>query len=156
MLAPPDRQSLLVGVGRSFAASRSEVGPFTWFELVFGACGFVVGVGRRAAATCSFRFVVIGVGTRNPVSDGEPSRIVASEDLRASAAVGVGIIALPSDLPPWPFRPDGPFMSIAVGVGSRRTASVRLGPRVEPVRRLATFPEPFMSIAVGVGRSRCV
>jgi hypothetical protein len=37
LLAPPDRQSELTGVGSSFAASSSEVGPFTWFEPVFGA-----------------------------------------------------------------------------------------------------------------------
>lgn len=42
--------SLARGVGNARAASRSEVGPLVWFDPLFGACGFVVGVGSLVAA----------------------------------------------------------------------------------------------------------
>jgi hypothetical protein len=91
----------------------------------------------------------MGVGIRYPVRLADPSRTpVGSEDLRASPATGVGM----RDLPPWPRRPEGPFMSIATGVGRRRTASVSEVPVWRPFELEATFPEPFTSIAVGVGR----
>ncbi len=146
----PQFESEARGVGSILAASSSEVGPLTWLELVFGACGFVVGVGS----------LMLDAAVRR-VSPRSPGVWLRPWIWFSGLVVGVGSnFAAPLNvrLPRMYVSPPLPPASLAIGVGSIPVRAIAdklgvpaLGRSFAPPLPLIPFwLEPY-SDAVGVG-----
>lgn len=159
-LAPPERQSRDVGVGSLFALSCS-------LRLVVSGVGMSApvsdGLPSRTSGSLERRASAdVGVGKRSFARADRlaplPRPFSWCPELAVACVVGVGNSALPRLIPPygpWPCIV-GPFASLAVGVGRRRTtASVSVTPAWRPLSRVQfpAVPDAVASLAVGVGRS---